>query len=341
MRAAEAVFWFVLVLAIAVGGVRAGEGFPALLGTFLPSGLMVAQADVQGPAARVTLPVKLPRTASPYAPQVLEPVRSRGFPHWLVERVRYARLASGTSAAYAAPSAAPVIAIVLDDLGPDVVATRHAIALPKSVTLSFLPYGDDTPALARAAVAAGHPVIVHVPMEPEGREDPGPMALRTDLDAAQNLHRLDWALSRVPGYRGINNHMGSRFTADRAALIPVMERLEGHGAFFLDSRTTPRSVVIPLARAFGVASAGRDVFLDDTQTRAYVEGQLVRTERVALATGVAIAIGHPHDATLAALKAWTARAAVRGYRLVPVGVAIRLKTEDAAMRVAVTEIQAQ
>ena len=96
-------------------------------------------------------------------------------------------------------------------------ATRRAIALPKAMTLSFLPYGDDTPALARAGGRAGHQVIVHVPMEPEGREDPGPMALRTDLSAGENLRRLDWALSRVPGHVGINNHMGSRFTARIAA----------------------------------------------------------------------------------------------------------------------------
>ena len=334
LRPAEGAFWLVLMLAIALGGARAGDGFPALIGLFLPAGIMEAQADVQGPSERITLPVHVPGATNFYAPQVLTPVPSRGLPDWLVTRARYAHLASATPAATAVPASAPAIAIVIDDLGPDVGGTLRAIALPGAVTLSFLPDGADTPSFAQAAARAGHEVMVHAPMEPEGAQDPGPMALRTDLGASENLRRFDWALSRVPGFAGINNHMGSRFTQDRAALIPVMERLEGHGAFFLDSRTAGASVVIPLARAFGVASAGRDVFLDDVEARGAVEDQLAQTERIARETGVAIAIGHPHDVTLNALKVWTASVAARGYRLVPASTAIRLRTEQDAMRIA-------
>jgi polysaccharide deacetylase 2 family uncharacterized protein YibQ len=270
---------------------------------------------------------------------VLTPVPSRGFPAWLTQRVKYARLASdavagGAGAGLPPPGRAPAIAIVIDDLGPNVDGTRRAIALPKNVTLSFLPYGDDTRTLVRMAERAGHQVIVHVPMEPEGPEDPGPMALRTDLPARTNLARLDWALSRVPGHAGINNHMGSRFTQDRAALIPVMAHLAGRIGFFLDSRTTRHSQVIPLARAFGIATAGRDVFLDDAQRGPYVERQLLATERVAREQGVAIAIGHPHDVTLSALRAWTEQVTARGYRLVPLSEAIHMKIEQAAMHVA-------
>ena len=342
LGAAEGAFWLVLTVALLFGGARAVSGLPSLLGVFLPNGFMAAQADVQGPAGRVNLPLHLPRHAdadgaNAFGPQVLTPVPARGFPDWLVERVKYARLASGASATAALPARAPAIAIVIDDLGPDVDGTRRAIALPKNVTLSFLPYGDDTRTLVRMAERAGHQVIVHVPMEPEGREDPGPMALRTDLPASTNLARLDWALSRVPGHAGINNHMGSRFTQDTAALIPVMEHLAGHIGFFLDSRTTPHSLVIPIARAFGIASAGRDVFLDDAQRGSYVENQLAETERVARETGVAIAIGHPHDVTLSALKVWTARVRDRGYRLIPLSIAIRLKTRQDAMKIATAE----
>ena len=337
LGAAEGAFWLVLAVAVLLGGARAVSGLPALVGEFLPDGFMAAQADVQGPSRRVMLPVHLPRMANAYGPQVLTPVPARGFPDWLVQRVKYARLASGAPVTAPAPARAPAIAIVIDDLGPNVDGTRRAIALPKNVTLSFLPYGDDTRTLVRMAERAGHQVIVHVPMEPEGPEDPGPMALRTDLPVSTNLARLDWALSRVPGHAGINNHMGSRFTQDTAALIPVMEHLAGHVGFFLDSRTTPHSLVIPIARAFGIASAGRDVFLDDAQRGSYVENQLAETERVARETGVAIAIGHPHDVTLSALKVWTARVRDRGYRLIPLSTAIRLKTRQDAMKIATAE----
>lgn len=332
LGAVEAAFWLVLALAVGVAGPQALAGLPALVALFVPNGIMAAHAGVQSPSPRVNLPLDLPHAAGPYAPQVLAPVASRGFPDWLVLRIAYARLASDKSSAMAPPPRMPVIAIVIDDLGLDVAATRRAIALPRAVTLSFLPYGDDTPALAHAGTRAGHQLIVHVPMEPEGDQDPGPMALRTDLPPRANLHRLDWALSRVPGYAGINNHMGSLFSQDRRALIPVMERLAGSGTFFFDSRTTPNSVIVPLARAFGVESAGRDVFLDDRRTPAYVAAQLAETERIAREQGVAIAIGHPHAVTLRALKAWTAHVVGRGYRLVRLSTAIRMKTEQAAIR---------
>lgn len=320
--AIEGAFWLLLVLAVAVGGARAASGLPKLAAMFLPGGISVAQADVQGPAARVVLPVHWHHGSSRFAPAVLVPVAAQGRPSWLM-----ARMGAG-----AAPSQAPAIAIVMDDLGLDVAATRAAIALPRPVTLSFLPYGDATAMLARAGERVGHQVILHLPMEPEGTANPGPMALRVDLSASENIHRLDWALARVPGHAGLNNHMGSLFTQDRAALIPVMEHLAGRGLFFLDSRTTRRSVAVRLARAFGIMSAGRDVFLDDVQRRDYVDGQLAETQRIARRQGVAIAIGHPHAVTLAALKAWTAHVTARGFRLVPLRTAIRLKTVRDVMR---------
>jgi polysaccharide deacetylase 2 family uncharacterized protein YibQ len=334
LRVVEIAFCLVLVLALAVGGERAARRFPSLLGMFLPEGVMAAQADVQSPAERIDLPIHWPHAPARFAPQVLTPVPSRGLPDWLVERVHYARLQSGASAESTPPAPAPAIAIVIDDLGPDAGGTRTAIALPPPITLSFLPYGDDTPALARAGAQAGHQVILHLPMEPEGREDPGPMALRTDLSPAQNIQRLDWALTRVSGPAGLNNHMGSRFTQDRAALVPVMEHLVGKGLFFLDSRTAPHSLVTPIARAFGVASAGRDVFLDDVERGDYVEAQLAQAERIARETGTAIAIGHPHAVTLSVLKRWTAQAEADGYRLIPLSEAIRRKTEQDAVKLA-------
>ncbi|MGC8534798.1 MAG: divergent polysaccharide deacetylase family protein [Rhizomicrobium sp.] len=219
------------------------------------------------------------------------------------------------------------VAIVMDDLGPDVTATRQAISLPPALTMSFLPYARDVAELARAAEARGHEVIVHVPMQPLGPENPGPMALRVNLSAAENQRRLSWDLSRVPGAVGINNHMGSRFTADRTALVPVLEQLSKTGDFFFDSRTTAHTVVVPLARAFGILSAGRDVFLDDIQRKRYVLDQLRLLKQVAVRNGVAIAIAHPHPATLQAIRWWLAHQ--RGLDLVTLHTALRLKTGKA------------
>ncbi|HEV2562400.1 MAG TPA: divergent polysaccharide deacetylase family protein [Rhizomicrobium sp.] len=330
--AGHVAFWLVLALAIGVGGGSALSGLPALAGLLIPPGTMAAQAQGDLPLPEVSLPIRVAANTGFYSPQVLTPVSAHGFPDWLLQRMGLMR---------SAPPAAPVpphpaIAVVIDDLGADVPATRRAMALPRAVNLSFLPYPENTPMLAREAGRRGHQILLHVPMEPEGRDDPGPNALRADLGVGEISRRLNWALSRVPGYSGINNHMGSRFTQDRTALVPVMERLADAHVFFLDSRTTPNSVVVSVARIFGVPSAARDVFLDDIETRDAIAAQLAETEARARANGVAIAIGHPHAVTLDMLAAWSARIEARGFQLVPVSVAIRMKSERDTRSLAAT-----
>ncbi|HWA90332.1 MAG TPA: divergent polysaccharide deacetylase family protein [Rhizomicrobium sp.] len=221
------------------------------------------------------------------------------------------------------PDAHPAIAIVIDDLGEDVAHTRQAMALPSQVALAFLPYPRWTPALAREAGRGGHEVLVHVPMQALGEADPGPMALTTALPRAEILRRLDWALARVPGFVGINNHEGSRFTADADALAPVMARLAERKVFFFDSRTTPDTQIVPMARAYGVSSAGRDVFLDNVATIDAVDASLHALEAKARAQGTAIAIGHPHQITLDAVAYWIAHR--DGFALVTLREAMRRK----------------
>jgi polysaccharide deacetylase 2 family uncharacterized protein YibQ len=317
----------VMMLALIGGGARALSGLPALATVLVPPGLLAAEANDEPAALDVTVPVRTQVPSSSFAPEVLEPVEERGFPDWLVHRANDREIAARLAPPPLVPHHAPEIAIVIDDLGADAVETRRAIALPAAVNLSFLPYPDTTPEFAREAVRAGHQILVHVPMEPDGADNPGPNALTTGLDAAEIVRRLDWALSRVPGYSGINNHMGSRFTADRAALVPVAEALADKHVFFLDSRTTTGTVVVPVARAFGVPSAGRDVFLDDEQVVGAVDQQIAALEARAREQGVAIGIGHPHAVTMSALEAWTKQTAARGFILIPVSTAIRLKTE--------------
>jgi polysaccharide deacetylase 2 family uncharacterized protein YibQ len=320
---AEAIFWFVLALAIGFGGQSALVGLPALMSELVPPGLMAAEAGPPNTAV-AAFPVTMRADSGLYAPRVL--AAGPGFPQWLQARIAFAQT-EGAASGGAVAHAVPAIAIVIDDLGADGIDTRRAIALPKEVSLSFLPYPVAAPEFAREASRAGHQVLVHVPMEPDGRTDPGPNALLTSLDTSTNISRLDWALSRIPGFAGINNHEGSRFTADRAALIPVIEHLAERHVFFLDSRTSADTQVVTMARAFGVASAGRDVFLDDTVSAQAIAAQLARAETIAREQGVAVAIGHPHPETMDALAQWTAQAASRGYELITASEAIRLKTE--------------
>ncbi len=213
----------------------------------------------------------------------------------------------------------PRIAIVIDDLGLDKKRTERTIALPGPLTLTFLPYATDLPRLTEAARRAGHEILVHVPMEPISRaEDMGPNGLAVSLSAAEVLRRLRWDLGRFDGYVGINNHMGSRFTGDAAGMLPVMEELKARGLMFLDSRTIGNSTGIELARKLGVPHAARDIFLDNEIDASAIAQELAEVEQVARRHGSAVAIGHPHDATIDDLIPWLASLARKGFELVPI-----------------------
>ncbi len=223
----------------------------------------------------------------------------------------------------------PLVAVVLDDLGLDRARTAQAIRLAGPVTLSFMTYADDLAQQTAAARRAGHELLLHVPMEAvDAREDPGPHALYTRLSREEVLERLRWGLGRFDGYVGINNHMGSKFTADPRGMAPVIEELHARGLAFLDSRTTAKSAGIRLAVADGVPHAARDVFLDDDLAPAAIAAQLVRVEEAARRRGSAIAIGHAHDPTLAALRAWLPTLAGKGLSLAPFSAIVRRRMAE-------------
>ncbi len=222
-----------------------------------------------------------------------------------------------------APDAAgrPMIALVIDDMGMDRKRSRQAIALKGPLTLAFLSYAPDLENQAAAAKAAGHELLVHMSMEPADPEvDAGPNVLRTTHDAAEVRRRLVRGLSRFEAFVGINNHMGSKFTADEAAMRVVMAELRDRGLLFLDSRTSRRTVGPRLARQLGVPFAERNIFLDNVNQVAAVKARLVETERLARRQGFAVAIGHTRSATMEALAQWLPGLADKGFVLVPVSV---------------------
>jgi polysaccharide deacetylase 2 family uncharacterized protein YibQ len=217
------------------------------------------------------------------------------------------------------PQGRPMIAVVVDDLGLDRRNADRVASLPGPLTLAFLTYADDVAVQARAARAAGHELLVHVPMEPVDHGlTPGFNVLRPDLSPDELRRRIDWALSRFDGYVGINNHMGSRFTADDAAMSALFAELHRRGLLFLDSRTTAATVGDAEAARYDVPFARRNVFLDNESSADAVWSQLTRVEEEARRAGFAVAIGHPHDGTIDALQRWLPTLAVRGFALVPV-----------------------
>ncbi|MDY0259923.1 MAG: divergent polysaccharide deacetylase family protein [Desulfovibrio sp.] len=209
----------------------------------------------------------------------------------------------------AIPLPRPALALVIDDMGQSLSAAEALAALPYPVTLAIWPRAPHARATADVAAQRRLDVMAHVPMEPLARADgkrpqPGPGALRTDMDPGQIRAALTDNLSALPSAMGLNNHMGSAFTGSAASCRHLCAWLEGMGFFVLDSLTTPDSQLGVQARALGMVSAVRDVFLDTRRQTPDILSALDQAAAKARARGYAVAIGHPYEETLRALRTW-------------------------------------
>lgn len=155
--------------------------------------------------------------------------------------------------------------------------------------------------------------MLHLPMETLSGMDPGPGRITTEMTDAQITAQVEDDLAQVPLAAGVNNHEGSKASADSRVMNDVIGVIEKHGdLFFIDSRTNAASVAEQIASANGIKTAARDVFLDNQATVAYSEGQLREAAAIAKRTGSAIAIGHPKATTLEAVKALIPEFAAEG-----------------------------
>ena len=214
---------------------------------------------------------------------------------------------------------APIIAIVIDDLGHNEQEFARVMALGEGITLAFLPYTPNVAEYARRARNSGFEILVHMPMEPtDSSADPGPNALLTGIGDRELMRRLSDNLARLAGYVGINNHMGSKFSQNRRAMSLVLDELQVRGLLYLDSVTIGATIGARLAEASHMPYASRDVFLDTSAEPGFIEDQLRRVEHVARQSGHAVAIGHPRAETLEVLKRWLPDARERGFEFVPI-----------------------
>ncbi len=221
---------------------------------------------------------------------------------------------------------APIIAIVIDDLGHTEREFNRAMSLGEGITLAFLPYTERMAEFAQRARQRGFEILVHMPMEPtDASTDPGPNALLTDLSETELMLRLAYNLSRLEGYVGINNHMGSKFSQDRRAMKLVLGELAARGLLYLDSVTIGSTVGEPVATASRMPFASRDVFLDSVAEKGFIEGQLRVVEKIARQSGHAVAIGHPYAETMEVLQRWLPDARERGFEFVPISTVAALE----------------
>lgn len=211
----------------------------------------------------------------------------------------------------------PVIAVVIDDMGVSPKRTADISSLQAPLTSSFLTYAKKLPEQIAAARQSGHEIMIHVPMQAKSNRDVAPDVLTVNMKPEEVGKRLEEMLAKFDHVKGINNHMGSLFTEDSERLGAVMEVLKKHELFFLDSKTSAKSVGRQEAGRHGVVYAHRHVFLDNENNVDYINGQLRLTERIARKNGYAVAIGHPKSGTFQALAAWLPELEKKGIKLVP------------------------
>ena len=209
------------------------------------------------------------------------------------------------------------VVIIIDDMGLS-SHSRDVENLPGPLTLSYLPYAEGLPARTAYAKRRGHELMLHMPMQPINSDvDGGPTLLRSDQSDEKFRSLLLYNLERFDGFVGINNHMGSKLTTNRKAMKVVMEELKKRGLYFVDSKTIGSSVAAQVASETGLKFAERDIFLDHEISLSFVRNALQKVEMTANQKGYAIAIGHPHEVTIQALKEWLPTLKNKGLTLRP------------------------
>ena len=239
-----------------------------------------------------------------------------------------------------------LITILLGGMGMSQSATNAAIQqLPGEVTLSFAPYARGLPQWISGARAAGHEVMLELPMEPLGypANDPGPHTLLTSLSPDENIDRMEWLLSRFVGYVGVTSFMGSKFTTSPDHLRPILIELKQRGLLFLDTGATRDSVAARLGLDMGLPIAVSDRFFDLRASRVAIDAQLLELEQIANRGTIAVGIGYPYPVTIERLATWIPSLAQKGIELAPVSAVVdrihraRRRTTTAATPVASEE----
>lgn len=217
------------------------------------------------------------------------------------------------------------IAILIDDFGDRWDSfTQAFLDLPGPISLSIIPGLPYSNRVVQEAKLRGCETLMHLPMQPKGKyTNFSPYMIERTMTRDESQSVVRKAIEALPDVSGINNHMGSLVTADRRMMGHVLEEVKQHQLFFLDSRTTSESVVYDVAHQWGVPTAKRDVFLDNTRTESAVRIEMARLVERASKHGSAIGIGHANSITLEMLREQIPQLTEAGYRFVRISDLVR------------------
>ncbi|KAA3620167.1 MAG: divergent polysaccharide deacetylase family protein [Calditrichaeota bacterium] len=215
----------------------------------------------------------------------------------------------------------PKIAIVIDDFGYNRGKTvQQLIGFPYSITYSVIPGLPKSEAIAKELFQLDKTIFIHLPMEPmQGRVESEGYTLFTNLEAEEIRIRVQKAIAAVPHAKGLNNHMGSKATADSATITPALEEIKKANLIFLDSRTSPQSVAYKLAGKMQMTAYLNNAFIDAVDEKEAITQKMQRLAKQAKKDGLAIGIGHPRAKTLAVLSEMMPKLAEQGFVFVVLG----------------------
>ncbi|MFP4082434.1 MAG: divergent polysaccharide deacetylase family protein [Candidatus Aminicenantes bacterium] len=196
-------------------------------------------------------------------------------------------------------------AIIIDDMGYSLRAIRELISIKKPLTVAVLPFSPLAKETAYLARQNGLEVILHLPLESINSQDENNQTegiIHSQMSQQEIIQTVEKNLAQVPHVVGVNNHMGSKITANQVFMRIILEHLQKKNLFFIDSRTTNHTVAYKTARALGVPSAYRKVFLDTENGEHYIQKKLIELFTQAKREGWALGICHPIPETLKVLR---------------------------------------
>jgi polysaccharide deacetylase 2 family uncharacterized protein YibQ len=191
------------------------------------------------------------------------------------------------------------------------------------VTLSFLAYAPNLQDWINKARAAGHEVLLEMPMEAYDypNVDTGPLTLLSSAKPDENVRRLNVMLGKATGYFGVTNYQGARFATDAAAATPVMKVLKDRGLVFLHDGGAARSALPQAATQTGLDFTVADRIVDSELTADAIDRELLALEALAIQNGSAIGVGFAYPVTIEQLRLWAESLKAKGYQLAPASAA--------------------
>ena len=193
----------------------------------------------------------------------------------------------------------PRVAIIIDDIGYERRIAEKFLALDAVLTFSVFPNSPFQKRITEKIRAKGLEIMLHLPMEPYEYPEvnPGPDALFISMSPDELINQLNKNIDAVPFIKGVNNHMGSKMTTESAQMYQIFSVLKKRGLFFVDSRTTSKTICRPSARLLQIPFAQRDVFIDHVLESDFIRKQIRELIHIAIVKGTAVGIAHPHSVT--------------------------------------------